>query len=174
MGIAAEEGPPVVTQRLKKLSTIAGKLLREPRMKLARMADIGGVRAVVADQATAFRIVQHLQKRWAIVDFHDYVTHPKADGYRGLHLISRHHDRLIEVQLRTPRQDRWANTVEILSRTAAPGLKFGDGPRALRDYFFLLGEVHAARDMGQTVSPVLLNRLQESAAEAIASMKSSR
>jgi hypothetical protein len=42
---AAEEGKPVVAQRLKKFPTIAGKLLREPGMKLSRMADIGGVRA---------------------------------------------------------------------------------------------------------------------------------
>jgi hypothetical protein len=43
---AAVEGKPVVAQRLKKLPTMIGKLFREPGMKLARMEDIGGVRAV--------------------------------------------------------------------------------------------------------------------------------
>jgi hypothetical protein len=33
---AAKEGEPIVAQRLKKFPTIAGKLLREPRMKLSR------------------------------------------------------------------------------------------------------------------------------------------
>lgn len=105
-----------------------------------------------------------------IVDLHDYVTHPKADGYRALHLINRHQDRLLEIQLRTRRQDRWANTVEALARTAAPGLKFGHGPKALHDYFIVLGEVHAARDRGGAVDPALLDLLQKSAAEAVTSM----
>jgi putative GTP pyrophosphokinase len=52
---AAEEGKPVVAQRLKRVPTIAGKLLREPGMKLARMGDIGGVRAVIPDQDGAHR-----------------------------------------------------------------------------------------------------------------------
>jgi hypothetical protein len=44
---SAAEGKPIVTQRLKKLQTMIGKLFREPGMKLGRMEDIGGVRAVL-------------------------------------------------------------------------------------------------------------------------------
>jgi hypothetical protein len=51
---AAEHGEPVVAQRLKKLSTIADKLLREPNMKLSRMGDIGDVRAVLPDQDAVY------------------------------------------------------------------------------------------------------------------------
>lgn len=45
-----EEGEPIVAQRLKRVPTIAGKLLREPGMKLSRMEDVGGVRAVLPSQ----------------------------------------------------------------------------------------------------------------------------
>jgi ppGpp synthetase/RelA/SpoT-type nucleotidyltranferase len=132
---AADEGKPIVAQRLKKVPTIAHKLLREPRMKLSRMADIGGVRAVLPNQRAAYTLAARLRRNWTIIKFRDYVAEPKADGYRALHLINRHQGRLIEVQLRTANQDGWANTVERVSRTVAPGLKFGSGPPEVAEYF---------------------------------------
>lgn len=156
----AKEGKPVVTQRLKKFPTLVGKLLREPNMKLSRMADIGGVRAVLSDQDAAYRVASRLRKNWTIVKFRDYVAEPKADGYRALHLINRNRGRLIEVQLRTPRQDRWANLVEGFARTIAPGLKFGTGPREVKDYFIALGEFMALRDSNLKVASSFLDRLE--------------
>ena len=85
---AAEEGKPIVAQRLKRVPTIAGKLLREPTMKLSRMGDIGGVRAVLPDQAAAYRVAARLRRNWTITRFSDYVRTPKSDGYRALHLIT--------------------------------------------------------------------------------------
>jgi putative GTP pyrophosphokinase len=158
---ADEEGKPVVAQRLKKFPTIASKLLREPSMKLSRMADIGGVRAVLSDQDAAYRVASRLRRNWTITRFRDYVAEPKADGYRALHLINRNRGRLIEVQLRTPRQDAWANTVETFARTVAPGLKFGGGPQELRDYFVVLGEFFALRDQDAPVDSVLFDRLED-------------
>jgi hypothetical protein len=157
---AAEEGKPVVAQRLKKFPTIAGKLLREPGMKLSRMADIAGVRAVLPDQDAVYRVAARLRKNWTVTRVRDYVAEPKADGYRALHLINRNHSRLIEVQLRTPRQDGWANTVETFARTVAPGLKFGGGPPEVRDYFIGLGEFFALRDRDLPIDPSLLARLE--------------
>jgi len=101
-----------------------------------------------------------LRKNWTITRVRDYIDGPKADGYRALHLINRNRGRLIEVQLRTPRQDLWANTVETFARTVAPGLKFGDGPEELRDYFVALGEFFAARDSDLPVDLSLLDRLE--------------
>jgi putative GTP pyrophosphokinase len=158
---AAEEGEPVVAQRLKKFPTIADKLLREPSMKLSRMADIGGVRAVLTDQGAVDRVTSRLRKNWTIVRVRDYVDSPKADGYRAVHLINRNHGRLIEVQLRTPNQDAWANTVESFSRTIAPGLKFGVGPPVLRDYFIAVGEFFAATDHELPVDVSLAARVRE-------------
>lgn len=158
---AAETGKPVVAQRLKRVPTIAGKLWREPGMKLARMGDIGGVRAVVPDQATAYWVAGRLRKNWTITRFSDYVAQPKADGYRALHLINRHRDRLIEVQLRTPRQDHWANIVERFSRTFAPGLKFGGGPDFVREYFAGVAAHYAALDQETEIDLALKSRIGE-------------
>jgi putative GTP pyrophosphokinase len=104
-------------------------------MKLARMGDIGGVRAVVPDQSAAYHVVRRLRRNWTITRYSDYVAEPKADGYRALHLINRHRGRLIEVQIRTPLQDEWANLIEVFSRSVAPGLKFDQGPPELRHVF---------------------------------------
>jgi RelA/SpoT family protein len=158
---ASEEGKPIVAQRLKRIPTIAGKLLREPTMKLSRMGDIGGVRAVLPDQEAAYRVAARLRHNWTITRFSDYVRSPKDDGYRGLHLINRNRGRLIEVQLRTPRQDHWANGVEMFSRSIAPGLKFGDGPSELRKYFLALGEMNEAMDAQTPFDPAIFNRLME-------------
>lgn len=158
---AAEEGKPVVAQRLKRVPTIAGKLLREPRMKLARMGDIGGVRAVLPDLASTYRVASRLRRNWTITRFSDYVTEPQVDGYRALHLINRHRGRLIEVQLRTPRQDSWANLVEAFSRTVAPGLKFGGGPDFVREYIACVAENMAAADRGDVEDPIPRARIDE-------------
>ena len=143
---AAEQGEPVIAQRLKKLSTIADKLLREPSMKLSRMGDIGGVRAVLPDQDAVYAVAARLRKNWTITRSRDYIAEPKADGYRALHLINRRRGRLIEVQLRTPLQDAWANMVEADARLYAPELKFGGGPVELTAYYAALGGIFATVD----------------------------
>jgi hypothetical protein len=51
------------------------------------------------------------------------------------------------VQLRTPLQDKWANTVEVVSRVV-PGLKFGQGPPEFKELFKAAGEAIALRDQG--------------------------
>jgi hypothetical protein len=158
---AAKEGVPVVAQRLKRVPTIADKLVREPKMNLARMGDIGGVRAVLPNLDAAYRVAAQLRRNWTIARFSDYVSEPKPDGYRALHLINRHRGRLIEIQLRTSMQDVWANRVEGFSRSVAPGLKYGEGPSELREYFHALGEVYAAFDQGEPYPAETVTRVAD-------------
>lgn len=163
---ASDEGEPIVAQRLKKLPTIIGKLLREPGMKLARMEDIGGVRAVLPNQDAAHGVASRLRRNWTITRYRDYVANPKADGYRALHLINRNRGRLIEVQLRTPLQDGWANAVETDARLLSPGLKFGTGSHELRDFYVALGELCAQVDQGDPIDPALFERVKDLQAQA--------
>jgi ppGpp synthetase/RelA/SpoT-type nucleotidyltranferase len=167
----AEEGSPVVAQRLKRVPTIAGKLLREPGMKLSRMADIGGVRAIVPDQRSAYRVASRLRRNWTITRTRDYVSEPKKDGYRAIHLIGRNRGRLIEIQLRTPNQDTWANLVETLSRTAFPGLKFGRGPAPLNDFLLDNARIFAQEDLGLASSEETLERVKGRAIELVNLLK---
>ena len=164
---AAGQGKPVVAQRLKRLPAVGDKLVREPRMKLSRMADIGGVRAVLPSQEAAYEVAHQLRRNWTITKFRDYVAEPKEDGYRALHLVNRNHGRLIEIQLRTPRQDLWANFVESLSRTAVPDLKFGAGPRWLREYLLVTAETMESADRGLLTADAALAQIKEQAIEVV-------
>jgi putative GTP pyrophosphokinase len=139
---AGEEGDPVVAHRLKRVPTIVGKLQREKRMRLSRMEDIGGVRAILPDQQAVYRIARLLRRNWTITRFRDYVRSPKSDGYRALHLVNRHRGRAIEIQLRTPGQDEWANAVEGATQ-AHPDLKSGGGPAVLKEFFVAASEITA-------------------------------
>ena len=47
----------LIVQRIKRFSSIKSKLLREPKMKLSQMQDIGGCRAVVESIAYVDRLV---------------------------------------------------------------------------------------------------------------------
>jgi ppGpp synthetase/RelA/SpoT-type nucleotidyltranferase len=127
------------------------------------MADIGGVRALVPNQAAAHRVAGRLRRNWTITRFRDYVSEPKEDGYRALHLINRHRGRLIEIQLRTPHQDAWANLVETLSRNAFPGLKFGQGPAELRDFLSDYAEILAREDLGLVSREEMVEQIEERA-----------
>src|SRR5262245_31879637 len=80
----------LVAQRLKRLSSIELKLELIPQMKLSRMQDIGGCRAVVRDVTTVRKLarlyaVSAMKHRLARVD--DYIQHPKESGYRGIHCV---------------------------------------------------------------------------------------
>ncbi len=167
---ASQHGRPIVAQRLKRLPTIAGKLLREPTMKLSRMGDIGGIRAVLPDQAAAYAVAGRLRRNWTITQFRDYVADPKPDGYRAIHLINRNRGQLIEVQLRTPRQDDWANLVEAFSRSLAPGLKYGAKVEPFSEYFALTAQGLAETEKGQETDPARLDRIKELAQQMITLM----
>ena len=155
-----EQGPPQVAQRLKRYPTLIDKLLREPSMRLSQMADVGGVRAVLSSQAAVNAVVRRLRRNWTVVDLKDYVTEPKSDGYRAVHLIVRRRGRLIEVQLRTPFQHLWANMVEEDSRRLGADLKSGRGSAALRASYRDLAERGAAMEAGLPDKPALAAALQ--------------
>jgi len=145
---------PQVTQRLKRFSTIAHKLAREPTMALSSMEDIGGVRAILPAQQQVLDICEMLDRadRWSIRRRRFYIEGgdpgPKADGYRAVHLVVAKDGCYVEIQLRTPRQDAWAQSVEQDTRRLRADLKFGSGPDDLREYYRLVGEYFAMIDAG--------------------------
>ena len=129
--VNSEGAPTVVTQRLKRLTTIVGKLARIPGMNLARMQDIGGCRAIVPTQAQAERVLRRIRKNSDVTRVDDYATEPKATGYRAIHAVVRRRGRLIEIQLRTPLQQRWAAEVDRAGGLLGVVLKDGQGPPEL-------------------------------------------
>jgi putative GTP pyrophosphokinase len=134
-----------VTQRLKRLDTLIGKLARE-RGNATQMQDIGGVRAVLPSLGHVYVVRRRLMKSWAIIRERDYISEPKSSGYRALHLVVRRNGYPIEVQLRTIGQHIWANSVEETGMQFGMGLKFGDGDESFHSLFRSMAELIASFD----------------------------
>jgi putative GTP pyrophosphokinase len=136
-------------QRLKRLPQIVHKLARHPGMKLARMQDIGGCRAVLADAREVEKLARRIRHRWKPVRSSDYRDTSRSDtGYRALHLIVEKRDRriskeprAIEVQLRTEEEHDWAEEVARTGGRLGYDLKDGEGPDELVEYFRMASDL---------------------------------
>jgi hypothetical protein len=130
-------------------------------MKLTQMEDIGGCRVLVRNQAQARALADRLLGNWHIKRFRDYVIKPKPSGYRALHLVEVRRDRPIEIQIRTPLQDRWANQVERDSRRLGVGFKSGAGVQVVHDYYVAVADLFALQESGGTADKEFLRRIAE-------------
>lgn len=149
----------IVAQRLKRTPSIVGKLRRFPAMKLSRMQDIGGARAVVSDLTEVDDLWQRYRRqerrsKHALVTQKDYIRKPKASGYRGIHLVCRYRSAghpaynglQIEIQLRTRLQHAWATAVETVGTFLGHSLKSSEGPEGWLRFFELAGSVFAREE----------------------------
>lgn len=81
----------VVAQRHKRRATIEGKLRRYPAMQLSKMDDVAGCHLIFPDIAalqsfrSTFLRARFHHERKNDIDKYDYIQHPKATGYRGIH-----------------------------------------------------------------------------------------
>lgn len=136
----------LVAQRLKRAPSILLKLRRFDGMQLARMQDIGGLRAVVSSMSRLRRLeaaYRNASFKHKLVSSKDYIAEPKADGYRSIHLIYRYSNArapayeglLLELQLRTRLQHAWATAVETMGTFLGQALKSGQGDRPWREFF---------------------------------------
>ena len=154
----------LVSQRLKRLASIEAKLIRFPDMKLTQMQDIGGCRAVVRDLGALARLAalyrlnmaKDPKRRHKWLTPKDYITNPKSDGYRGIHLRyqycsrakkhSAYNDLKVEIQLRTVPQHSWATAVEIISTFTGQALKSNIGDESWKRFFKLMSSFIAIRE----------------------------
>lgn len=145
---------PLVATRLKRLPSISKKLEKNHGMQLARMQDVGGLRAVVDTVAQ----VRKLQKIYCdgslvheLVGVDDYIELPKDSGYRSLHLIYRYKNQAaekynglsLELQFRTRLQHAWATAVETIGSFLNQALKSSEGPAEWLDYFKVVSSAFA-------------------------------
>ncbi|MGB2710894.1 MAG: RelA/SpoT domain-containing protein [Conexibacter sp.] len=148
---AAATEPWSVAQRLKAMPTLLDKLVREPGMELARMHDIGGCRGILPTQDAVDDVIERLrtQRRWQLRDkLWDYVTTPKDDGYRAKHLVAIKDGVLIEIQLRTTAQQRWAELVERFDRTHSLNIKTGRANTDTKTLFAAISELLRLQEQG--------------------------
>ena len=147
-------GSGLVATRLKRLPSISKKLEINHGMQLARMQDVGGLRAVV-ETVSQVRKLHELycdgSLAHELVDTDDYIATPKDSGYRSLHLIYRYKNPgaapyeglSLELQLRTRLQHAWATAVETIGSFLNQALKSSEGPAEWLEYFKIVSSAFA-------------------------------
>ncbi len=151
-----------VSRRLKRESTIAEKLTREPTLALSRMQDVGGCRAVLptieAIRSVQSRLTTGSGNLNAVLAIDDYIDRPRASGYRAMHIVLRQDGRRIEVQLRTRMMHAWALMVETLSAQAGHDLK-SVWREAGSPFLVAVSEAMAVEEAGQPVPEELVRQM---------------
>ena len=102
-----------IKSRLKSPSSIMNKMQKRglpldfPTMQ-TNIMDIAGVRVICSFEEDVFFLAKCLKKQSdiEIITEKDYISHPKPNGYRSLHLTLR---LPVEIQLRTIAMDFWAS-----------------------------------------------------------------
>lgn len=138
--------PGLVAQRLKRGPSIVNKLERFPNMKLSRMQDIGGLRAILKNKTEVYKltkVIKNSKMVHVLKNEKDYIVDPKQSGYRGIHLIYQfnkreenlHNGLLIELQIRTKIQHSWATAVEVVGTFLRQSLKSSQGNTDWLNFF---------------------------------------
>jgi ppGpp synthetase/RelA/SpoT-type nucleotidyltranferase len=156
-------------QRLKRVSSILHKLARLPNAKLSRLQDIGGCRVILSDYEKLRALYAGLKKSKLILpNYKDYITYPKNDGYRSIHLIYQCGSRdieyaglKIEFQLRTKLQHAWATAVEIIDSFEGEQLKLGKGSEKWQRFFYLVADEFARLENLPLHDNTIMGRLDE-------------
>jgi hypothetical protein len=124
------------------------------------MQDIGGVRAVVNSigEVRALQAEYQDTKRFTheLARENDYISSPKADGYRGVHLVYKYNNTLarnniavqykglaIELQIRTKLQHTWATAVETMGTFRNESFKTDQGSEEWLNFFALVSSAFA-------------------------------
>jgi hypothetical protein len=167
--------PVIVAQRLKRLLSIQEKLMANKNMKLSKMHDIGGCRAVVRTVADVERLVllyeksaaKNPAKRAEFVKKYDYITQPKVDGYRSVHLVYKYRTASakhaafnglrIEIQIRSRLQHAWATAVETVSTFTGRSIRSTVGDANWKRFFTLMGSAIALKERRPLVPETPMN-----------------
>ncbi|MGJ8716590.1 MAG: RelA/SpoT domain-containing protein [Maribacter stanieri] len=148
--------PLIISQRLKRLTSIEYKLDLNENMGLGGMQDIGGYRAVVKDTKDLFKLKKLLERNTNNHKLNrtvDYVERPKISGYRSIHFIytynsksDKYENLQLELQIRTKLQHNWATAVETAGILTKTSLKSSQGPDEWLDFFKIVSSLFAIKE----------------------------
>jgi ppGpp synthetase/RelA/SpoT-type nucleotidyltranferase len=158
-----------IAQRLKRLPSIISKLKRKypgqkGTMKLSRMQDIAGCRAVLPSLSLVQKLYENEYLKGNIkhqrLNERDYIKNPKEDGYRSIHLVYKYqsdkkgkqdyNDLLVEIQLRTKLQHIWATAIETVDLFTRQAIKSSEGEANWTEFFRLVSSAFALKE-GTTI-----------------------
>lgn len=156
------ESGTIISQRLKRAPATIAKLRRFPSMKLSRMQDVAGCRAIVRSPEAVrelWRAHRRSRMKHKLIREVDYIQWPKSSGYRGIHLVYRYRsDRndtynglQVEIQLRSTLQHAWATAVETAGAIRNQALKSSEGNADWLRFFTLAASWLAIRERAPTV-----------------------
>jgi hypothetical protein len=144
----------LIAQRIKRLPSIQEKLRILTELKLSKMQDIGGCRAVIGSVRSVLKLVDEYERchhRHTLLKKSDYINNPKDSGYRSYHLIyaytsdkkETYNGLRIEIQMRSRLQHYWATAVETVGASTRQALKSSVGESDWLRFFKLMGTVIA-------------------------------
>lgn len=146
----------LVSQRLKRLTSIIYKLDLNPKMGLGGMQDIGGYRVVLKDvkDLNRLKIILENQKiSHKLEKINNYVEKPKISGYRSIHYIykysskvEKYNDLRVELQIRTKLQHNWATAVETVGIATKTSLKSSQGDDEWLMFFRIVSSLFAIKE----------------------------
>ncbi|MDM1496045.1 RelA/SpoT domain-containing protein [Myroides odoratimimus] len=148
--------PILVSQRLKRLTSIIYKLDLNPKMGLGGMQDIGGYRVILKDVKDLNKlkdVIFNLTTKHKLEKTNDYVDRPKSTGYRSVHFIYKYHSSSpkylglrIELQIRTKLQHNWATAVETAGLATNTSLKSNQGSDKWLNFFKVVSSLFAIKE----------------------------
>lgn len=120
----------VYSARQKNAQTIIEKLRRAPKMEFSNMQDIAGARIVLLEggRLAQDEAVQAISGAFAD---HKKVLDRRAEprcGYRAVHIPVKQDGYVVEIQVRTHMQDRWAQLFERLGDHLGRQIRYGEPP----------------------------------------------
>lgn len=119
------------TSRVKTTRVLIDKIRRE-HSSLKSVQDIAGARIVAdCDRIEQDEIVKNIVESFAAAERPVRVKDRRAgpnNGYRAVHVIVTAQGLPVEIQVRTDRQDQWAQIVESLGDKWGRGIRYGEPP----------------------------------------------
>ncbi|WP_164068679.1 RelA/SpoT domain-containing protein [Serratia marcescens] len=151
----------LVSSRIKRLPSIVAKLSRFPDMRLHKMQDLGGCRAIVDNLNQVYELVNNIKRlrtKHEICREDNYMVNVKDSGYRSYHIVySFVNDKYmflnglrVEVQIRTAMQHSWATAVEMVGLFRKEQLKSSFGDIEWLHFFKLVSELFYNIESGKT------------------------
>lgn len=148
--------PYLVSQRLKRLTSIIYKLDLNPKMGLGGMQDIGGFRAVLNDVKDLNKVKIEIENNHILgkpEKDSNYIETPKESGYRSIHYIYKYNSNVekydslrVELQIRTKLQHYWATAVETAGIITKTSLKSSQGPDEWLEFFKIVSSLFAIKE----------------------------
>jgi ppGpp synthetase/RelA/SpoT-type nucleotidyltranferase len=147
----------------KSSRAILDKLRRES-IRLSQIQDIAGCRIVVNGMTSQDEARDKLIKSFSTVQVVDRRSKP-SHSYRAVHVVVESHALKVEIQVRTDHQQQWAELSEKLADRFGLEVKYGQGPKNVRDALSASSEYVAALERSE-----LAIRNLESAIERVESV----